>query len=94
MPLITIQRPNDHGQASWHWRLQNNALVKDVSDRKIRIWWFTIHFKHGNFCRFWRCCKINFMITSIKIVEGGNEVRVGTILFGERDYSKKKTEEA
>ena len=28
------------------------------------------------------------------IVEGANEVRVGTILFGERDYSKKKTEEA
>ncbi len=24
------------------------------------------------------------------IVEGSNEVRVGTILFGERDYSKKK----
>jgi len=26
-------------------------------------------------------------------VEGANEVRVGTILFGERDYSKKKAEE-
>lgn len=24
------------------------------------------------------------------IVEGANEVRVGTVLFGERDYSKKK----
>jgi uncharacterized pyridoxal phosphate-containing UPF0001 family protein len=27
------------------------------------------------------------------IVEGANEVRVGTILFGERDYSKKKAKE-
>lgn len=33
--------------------------------------------------------KIFYINTYLQIIEGANEVRVGTTIFGERDYSKK-----